>query len=71
MGIDPKKTALRMIPYGLYILTAKAKDGTVAAARTSEPAEPDELGQEQVGSSGFENRRQAIHSASRSQPSRS
>jgi len=32
--MDPatKKTALRMIPYGLYVLTAQAKDGQVAAA---------------------------------------
>jgi flavin reductase (DIM6/NTAB) family NADH-FMN oxidoreductase RutF len=31
---DPnaKKTALRMVPYGIYVLTAKAPDGTVAAA---------------------------------------
>ena len=27
-----KKTALRMIPYGLYVLTAANKDGAVAAA---------------------------------------
>ncbi len=27
-----KKTALRMIPYGIYILTTRAPDGTVAAA---------------------------------------
>src|SRR5512135_3112562 len=32
--MDPaiKKTALRMIPYGLYVLTAESADGTVAAA---------------------------------------
>ena len=32
--MDPnvKKTALRMIPYGLYVLTAEGKDGRVAAA---------------------------------------
>lgn len=32
--MDPaaKKTALRMIPYGLYVLTAEGSDGTVAAA---------------------------------------
>ncbi len=32
--MDPnvKKTALRMIPYGLYVLTAQGKDGAVAAA---------------------------------------
>lgn len=35
MGVDPKKTALRMIPYGLYVLMAKAKDGTVVAATVS------------------------------------
>jgi flavin reductase (DIM6/NTAB) family NADH-FMN oxidoreductase RutF len=27
-----KKTALRMIPYGLYVLTAKGTDDTIAAA---------------------------------------
>ncbi len=32
MEADAKKTALRMIPYGIYVLTAKAADGTVAAA---------------------------------------
>ena len=32
MDTDAKKTALRMIPYGLYILTAEGKDGRVAAA---------------------------------------
>lgn len=32
MDAGHKKTALRMIPYGLYILTAEARDGTVAAA---------------------------------------
>ena len=32
MDADAKKTALRMIPYGLYILTAEGKDGKVAAA---------------------------------------
>jgi len=32
--VDPnaRKTALRMIPYGLYVLTAQRPDGTVAAA---------------------------------------
>ena len=32
--MDPaaKKTALRMIPYGLYVLTAESKDGQIAAA---------------------------------------
>jgi len=29
---DAKKAALRMIPYGLYVLTAETKDGRVAAA---------------------------------------
>lgn len=29
---DAKKTALRMIPYGLYVLTAQGSDGSVAAA---------------------------------------
>jgi flavin reductase (DIM6/NTAB) family NADH-FMN oxidoreductase RutF len=32
--MDPamKKTALRMIPYGLYVLTSEAADGQIAAA---------------------------------------
>ena len=32
MEPNAKKTALRMIPYGLYVLTAEGKDGSVAAA---------------------------------------
>jgi flavin reductase (DIM6/NTAB) family NADH-FMN oxidoreductase RutF len=32
MDANAKKTVLRMIPYGLYVLTSQAKDGTVAAA---------------------------------------
>ena len=32
MNDDAKKTALRMIPYGLYVLTAKGADGQIAAA---------------------------------------
>lgn len=32
MDADAKKTALRMIPYGLYVLTAKGADGQVAGA---------------------------------------
>ncbi len=32
MDPNAKKTALRMIPYGLYVLTAQGKDGSVAAA---------------------------------------
>ena len=32
MDEQAKKTSLRMIPYGLYVLTAEAKDGSVAAA---------------------------------------
>jgi flavin reductase (DIM6/NTAB) family NADH-FMN oxidoreductase RutF len=32
MDADAKKTALRMIPYGLYILTAESSDGKIAAA---------------------------------------
>lgn len=32
MDADKKKTALRMIPYGLYVLTAEGADGTVASA---------------------------------------
>ena len=32
MDQDAKKTALRMIPYGLYVLTGESKDGRIAAA---------------------------------------
>jgi flavin reductase (DIM6/NTAB) family NADH-FMN oxidoreductase RutF len=32
MDANAKKTALRMIPYGLYVLTAQDKGGRVAAA---------------------------------------
>jgi len=32
MDEDAKKTALRMIPYGIYVLTAKAGDGTIGTA---------------------------------------
>ena len=32
MDANAKKTALRMIPYGLYVLTAEGKNGEVAAA---------------------------------------
>ncbi|MGD8698711.1 MAG: flavin reductase family protein [Gemmatimonadales bacterium] len=32
MEANDKKTALRMIPYGLYVLTGQAEDGRVAAA---------------------------------------
>lgn len=32
MNEDAKKTALRMIPYGLYVLTAEDEGGDVAAA---------------------------------------
>ena len=32
MDDDAKKTALRMIPYGIYVMTAKGKDGAIAAA---------------------------------------
>jgi flavin reductase (DIM6/NTAB) family NADH-FMN oxidoreductase RutF len=32
MDANAKKTALRMIPYGLYVLTAERADGTVGAA---------------------------------------
>ena len=32
MDPNAKKTALRMIPYGLYVLTAAKSDGAVAAA---------------------------------------
>ena len=32
MDAAAKKTALRMIPYGLYVLTAESADGQIAAA---------------------------------------
>jgi len=32
MDVNVKQTVLRMIPYGLYVLTAKGKDDAVAAA---------------------------------------
>jgi flavin reductase (DIM6/NTAB) family NADH-FMN oxidoreductase RutF len=32
MNDDAKKTALRMIPYGIYVLTSEGSDGSVAAA---------------------------------------
>jgi len=32
MAMDTKKTALRMIPYGLYVLIAKDDDGNIGAA---------------------------------------
>jgi flavin reductase (DIM6/NTAB) family NADH-FMN oxidoreductase RutF len=32
MDADTKKSALRMIPYGLYVLTGEARDGRVAAS---------------------------------------
>jgi flavin reductase (DIM6/NTAB) family NADH-FMN oxidoreductase RutF len=32
MDANAKKTALRMIPYGLYVLTAQGTDGAVGAA---------------------------------------
>lgn len=32
MDADAKKTALRMIPYGIYVMTAEAPDGTIAGA---------------------------------------
>jgi flavin reductase (DIM6/NTAB) family NADH-FMN oxidoreductase RutF len=32
MDADTKKIALRMIPYGLYVLTAEGSDGKVAAS---------------------------------------
>jgi flavin reductase (DIM6/NTAB) family NADH-FMN oxidoreductase RutF len=35
MDQDAKKTALRMIPYGLYVLTAENEEGQVAAAGIS------------------------------------
>lgn len=31
MDVEAKKTALRMIPYGLFVLTARGRDGAVAA----------------------------------------
>jgi len=34
MDQDAKKTALRMIPYGMYVLTSKSKDGKDVSAAT-------------------------------------
>ena len=34
MDEDAKKTALRMIPYGMYVLTSKSKDGQDVGAAT-------------------------------------
>ena len=34
MDEDAKKTALRMIPYGMYVLTSKSKDGKDVSAAT-------------------------------------
>jgi flavin reductase (DIM6/NTAB) family NADH-FMN oxidoreductase RutF len=34
MNDDAKKTALRMIPYGLYVMTAQSKDGATVSAAT-------------------------------------
>ena len=31
MDADAKKTALRMIPYGIYVLTVQGSDGVAAA----------------------------------------
>ncbi len=33
MDEDAKKTALRMIPYGMYVLTTKSNDGEVVDGR--------------------------------------
>ena len=32
MDDQAKKTALRMIPYGIYVMTAKGEDGALTAA---------------------------------------
>ena len=32
MNEDAKKSALRMIPYGIYVLTAEGNAGSIAAA---------------------------------------
>ena len=34
MDEDAKKTALRMIPYGMYVLTSKSQDGQEVSAAT-------------------------------------
>lgn len=34
MNDDAKKTALRMIPYGLYVMTARSRDGATVSAAT-------------------------------------
>ena len=36
MDADTKKMALRMIPYGIYVLTAKGSDGEIAAQEVSD-----------------------------------
>ena len=33
MDADAKKTALRMIPYGIYVLTAEDEDGAILHMR--------------------------------------
>ena len=35
MNADAKKTVLRMIPYGIYVLTAEDDAGNVAATPTT------------------------------------
>ena len=35
MDADKRKTALRMIPYGLYVMASETKDGEAAAATVS------------------------------------
>lgn len=35
MDSDAKKTALRMIPYGLYVMTSESEEGDTAAATVS------------------------------------
>jgi hypothetical protein len=37
MGADAKRTVLRMIPYGIYVLAADDGKGNIAAARRGGP----------------------------------
>ncbi len=40
MDADAKKTTLRMIPYGVYVLTADDGKGTVGAATVNRVTQP-------------------------------
>jgi len=40
MDADAKKTALRMIPYGIYVLTSEGKDGKDGKAKAKATPPP-------------------------------